>query len=222
MKRTVWIGLAASAMVWLVLASCSNPLETTPPPQPGNPFESIDTLTILDTLTRVDTVLVGDSLCADTVYITNCEDTVFVGDTVHVTDTVTVSDTVIVTDTLRVVDTVVAVDTVVVRDCDDDDVDKDCKKFCEKINSHNKQITWRLDNEAGHYRLDFSAWTERNKPTQKLWISVGGETYCWTPSSDDHFCLDLDLPADACVKVWLDNPKACGHEIKVCLKMTKL
>lgn len=198
MKRFVGCSSALALLVWLVAASCSNPLETTPPEEGGNPISSTDTITILDTLQVSDTVVVTDSLC----------------DTIRLCDTVVVTDTLVLVDSVVVMDTVVRVDTVVVRDCDDEE---ECTKLCDKLNSHHKQITWTLNNEAGRHRLDFSAWPERDKPMQKMYIYAGGKTYTWSPSQGREKTLELDLPEDACIRICLDNPRACGHEIKVCL-----
>ena len=265
MKRTLWYGIGCAALVWLVVASCSNPLEVQEDTSSQNPVFTTDTIKVLDTISVADTVWMADSLCADTIIIRECLDTVFVGDTVTVsdtvfvgdtvtvtvsdtvfvgdtitvsdtvfvgdtvavidtvlvTDTLHVSDTVVVTDTVRSVDTVVVTDTVIVKDCDDDDHDQ-CSKQCNTLNSKHKVITWRLDNEAGRYKLEFTSWTEKDMPAQKLWIEVGGQKYAWTPSQDNEFSLELNLPADATVKMWSDNPHAYGHDIKVCLSLTEL
>lgn len=216
MKRqfVLWTSLAM-VIVWQAVTSCSNPLEVQRPTAPEQ-FTALDSVFLMDTLTLCDTVYVSDSLIqVDTVLVT---DSVFFTDTVVVLDTVVQTDTVVQQDTVRVVDTLLRVDTVVVTVPGPGE----CPGLCSQLNSHQKEIVWLLDNAAGTYRLEFSAVPERDQPAQNIIIYAGGNSYRWTPATQSEFTIQVDLRADAQIKLCLDNPKACGHSVTVCLSVTPL
>jgi hypothetical protein len=222
MKRqfVLWSGLAM-VIVWQAVTSCSNPLEVQRPTAPEQ-FTALDSVFLMDTLTLCDTVYVSDSVVrVDTVLVTDSVlfmDTVLVMDTVVQIDTLVVTDTVVQQDTVRVVDTLLRVDTVVVTLPGPGE----CPGLCSQLNSYQKEIVWRLDNAAGTYHLEFSAVTERDQPAQNITVYAGGNSYHWSPATQSEFTIDLDLPADAQIKLCLDNPKACGHSVTVCLSVTAL
>jgi hypothetical protein len=186
----------AGVGIWLFAASCSNPLETTPVPSPPEPFESIDTLTL------IDTVVVADSTC----------------DTLFVTDTIVVTDTVRWVDTVWVTDTVIAVDTLVIEVPDS----TECASFCAEIGYRKPYAVWQLDNEPGRYRLELTAWTDGGDPLPNLVVSVNRQEYSWSPASQGDLSLDVQLGADAKVKVWVGSLAACDYSVTVCLKVTPL
>jgi hypothetical protein len=208
-KLMLIAAVPALAFAWLFAASCSNPLESTTPPEPQI-VQATDSVTVFDTLTICDTVFVSDSVVRT--------DTVFVTDSVYFTDTVRVVDTVSRVDTLVLADTVVRVDTVVVTIPDPGN----CPDLCSRLGSHQKEIVWLLFNDAGHFRLDFSALVEKDKPAQTLIIKAGGEVFRWKPSTGNEFSVEVNLDEHARIEVSLDNPRACGHSVDVCLRVTPL
>ena len=222
MKRqlVLWAGLA-TIIGWQVVISCSNPLEVSRPTGP-EVFNTADSAVQIDTLTVCDTVLVPDSVVlVDTVLVTDSvlfTDTVIVQDTVVHVDTLVVTDTVVTQDTVLVVDTLLRVDTVVVTVPGPGE----CPGLCAQLNSYQKDIVWLLDNPAGNYRLEFSSVAERDKPVQNVIVYAGGNSYRWSPASQSEFSIQVNLPADAQIKLYLDQPKACGHSITVCLSVTPM
>jgi len=229
MKRLLWVGtVAAGLAAYLIAASCSNPLETMPEPEPPQIVTQIDTLTVCDTIMAIDTVFVSDSGdCTDTLFVTDTlvvtdtvvvTDSVIVPDSVLVTDTVLVIDTLMHTDTLLVLDTVFHTDTVIVVERDT----SGCGRMCDQLSSTQKEIVWLLDNTAGRYRLDFSGWVERDQPPQKLILYIDGDRHEWVVAENSDLTVEADLGLHAKIFIKLDNPKACGHEVAVCLTVTPI
>jgi hypothetical protein len=182
----------------------------------------------------MDTLFMSDSVpCTDTVFLpesTVVSDTVIVADTVRLIDTVVVTDSVIQTDTVVVMDTMSFVDTVVVTDSvfRIDTVfvtipdTSECGRMCSQMSSSQSQITWLLDNAAGLHRLDFAALIERNKPPQTLILDIDGSTYEWTVQESSDFSVEINLPDHATIIITVDQPKALGHSIAVCMTATPL
>lgn len=191
-------------------------------------FESVDTVkitdtnSIIDTLTLTDTVVVTDTntiidtmTLFDTVVVT---DTNTIFDTTTLIDTVTITETKTIFDTVNVTDTLVQVDTVTIvkpGDCDPQQV-------CGRIAAGQKDILWMFRNEAGMYRLEMSGATEKNKPLQTLVIAIGGTKYTWVAGTNPLWVKELVLSANTSIRISLESPYACGHDISICLVMTKL
>jgi len=208
MKRQLALAMVAALVLGaLLVASCANPLESTP--ELVTP-QGTDTLRLTDTLLLMDTLLVSDSL--------PCTDTVFLPDSVVCTDTFFVVDTLREIDTVVVTDSVFQIDTVFVTMPDT----SDCGRMCSQMSSAQSQITWLLDNAAGSYRLEFAALAERNKPPQKLILEFDGTTYEWTVQESSDYSVDVNLPDDATIRIAVDQPKALGHSIAVCLTAMSL
>ena len=208
MKRQFALAMVAALVLGtLLVASCANPLESTP--ELVTP-QGTDTLRLTDTLLLWDTLFVSDSL--------PCTDTVFLSDSVVYADTLFIVDTVREIDTVVVTDSVFRIDTVFVTMPDT----SDCGRMCSQISSAQSQITWLLDNAAGLHRLDFAAQAERNKPAQTLILEVDGTAYEWTVQESSDYSVDVNLPDDATIRISVLQPKALGHSIAVCLTATPL
>lgn len=189
----------------------------------------VDTVQVLDTISVTDTVMFSDTVVVtDTVRVPDSivyrdtlvvTDTVTVTDSVVVSDTVTVTDSIFVTDTLHVNDTIVVTDTVVVEI---PDTSACSNSFCSNLSSHQQNIVWLLDNNAGRYRLEFTGEAERDKPLQEVTITVDNRQYKWSPATDATFNIDLHLGDDAKVELSVDKPPAYGHALSVCLKVVEL
>ncbi len=189
MKRIFLLTICAALFLCSqFLLNCSSPLDSsggfTPSPPRGT-----------ETLYVHDTVFLGDSIC-DTVY-----DTTVVIDTVSdsTLDTILVIDT--VTDTLVVVDSIIVVDTVldtVFIPNPDSCVDE---PICAEFNKHNKKIYWKLNNESGLHRLEFTASFGDECFDQLLHIHVKGKKHEWDPKANPVFTLDEDLRKDAKIMI---------------------
>lgn len=214
MKRQWGLSVVAVLVLGaLLVASCANPLESTPKPEP---LQQIDTLLLMDTLFMSDSVLCTDTLfLSDSVLVT---DTIIVVDTVIVTDSIVQSDTVRLVDTLVITDSMFQVDTVFVSVPDT----SDCGRMCAELSSHSKKIVWLLDNDASRYRLEFDGQPERQQPKQRLFVEVGGRTYQWTVQDNPTLTIDADLDADARITISSCNPHAFGHAIAICVTATPL
>jgi hypothetical protein len=233
------------------LASCSDPLEinnSSPEPNPGR----VDTVYIFDTLTpsdsavRVDTIWISDTVTVrdtgacpdtvtqfDTIRVTDTQlvvdtmaivDTVTITDTNTIIDTMTLIDTVTVTETKTIYDTVTLTDTIAIVDTVTIVQPGDCdsQQVCGRISAGQKDILWMFRNDGGTYRLELSGSTERNKPLQTLVITIEGIQYTWTAGTNPLWVKELTLNANTSIRISLENPGAFGHDIDVCLVMTKL
>lgn len=177
-----------------------------------DPHYVYDTVTLIDTMTTVDTVVhtVVDTLVhSDTVTVTH---TVVKHDTVRVTDTTTLVDTLVTTDT------VVRVDTVKVGDptaCNPE-------PFCGKLAACDKELLWLFRNEAGNYHLEFSGYADKDQPLQTIVVTINGVAYYWKAAEKPEWDFDMALPANTTIRIGLTKPPAYGHEIHICLQMTKI
>ncbi|MEW6411262.1 MAG: hypothetical protein AB1483_02180 [Candidatus Zixiibacteriota bacterium] len=252
MKRLVLLGIAAIlSMSMLLIANCSNPLETDngtdPNPNP-NPIETetvfvVDTVSVIDTL--IDTIYGGDTLTIiDTMYYVDTVfhvDTIFDGDTVIIVDTVIDVDTLYIIDTLIEIDTIIQIDTLINEDTvyvvDTINivdtvtivdtlyiVEPDPGGFssvCSIIHANLREIIWMFGNEAGNYNLTFTATATRDFTFRWLIITVDGQEYYWNPMEVYEFKVDGYLDEDAVIRIKPDQPLLLGHEVDVCLKIEK-
>jgi hypothetical protein len=252
MKRIILLGIATIlSMGMLLVANCSNPLETDngtdPNPNP-NPIVTetifvIDTMSVIDTL--IDTIFGGDTVTViDTMFYIDTVfhvDTVFDGDTVVVIDTIIDFDTTYVVDTLIEIDTIIQIDTIINEDTlyvvDTINivdtvtivdtviiVEPDPGGFssvCSILLANLREIIWMFDNQEGNYSLTFTATADRDFTFRWLVINIDGQEYCWNPSSSAEFNIDLYLDAGADIRVKPDQPLLLGHEVQICLTIAK-
>lgn len=191
MKRIFLLTICAALFLSSqFLINCSSPLDSSgggipSPPPPGQ----------TDTIFVHDTVFVTDSNCdsiCDTIY-----DTVVVtdsaSDTIYVYDTVTVTDTLV--DTIKIVDTFLIIDTVIVSDsCDPG-------PMCAEFNKYNKKVYWKLHNESGKHKLEFTATFGDECFDNILHIHIYGKKYEWNPKTNPTFTVTKDLHKNAKVMV---------------------
>jgi hypothetical protein len=242
MTRSARLSIAPLTLLAILIAfGCSQPISDLSGPNPTPPVRTdtvivhdttvlSDTIIVIDSSVITDTVIIIDSsVITDTIVIIDTSiivDTVIVVDSTGITDTIIVIDTVIVVDpdttiihdTTVIVDTITIVDTVIVTPPDT----SEAIEICGQLSSARHSLSWLFANDAGMYRLEFRALTEKLKPTQVLVVSINGETFEWTPSIDPDITLDRNLTAHSTVTITAKNPAAFGHGVDICLWLTKL
>jgi hypothetical protein len=127
------------------------------------------------------------------------------------------TDTIYIVDTVVVIDTVMHIDTVFVPE------PGECcyNTFCSHIGSGQHKIVWLLRNSEGRYHLEFGALTERDQPVQKLFVDINGEKFCWSPAHEHELVIDRYLTQNAVIRIYSDQPCAFGHEISICLTVSR-
>ncbi|MFH0804749.1 MAG: hypothetical protein V1916_00975 [Patescibacteria group bacterium] len=114
-------------------------------------------------------------------------------------------------DTVRIIDTVWI------------DTSQYSGQFCGYIGGCTKSIAWFLAAPAGHYRLEFSAVTDKDQPAQTLTTTVGDSQYAWPVGTSKEFTVgDAALSGPQWVIVKSAVPPAYGHGISVCMTVTRL
>lgn len=185
-----------------------------------------DTIRRVDTTVRFDTIRILDPhYIYDTVTMTDTvTDTLVHTDTVIETHTVIRYDTVRVTDTTTLVDTVVNTDTVVRVDTVKVGDPTACspEPFCGKLSACDKELLWLFRNEAGNYRLEFSGYADKDQPLQTIVVTINGVVHYWKAAEKPVWDFDMTLPANTTIRLGLTKPPAYGHEIHLCLQMTKI
>jgi len=185
----------------------------------------IDTIIITDTIFEFDTVFIPDTTIFDTIYITDTvdigdtviiHDTITETDTVNIGDTITLYDTIIITDTI--LDTLIFTDTVIVFIPDTTGVQTECSR----LSSHQHNLVWMFQNQAGNYSIRFSSNIESNNPIRDLLVNIGGHNYSWNPHESGEFIVELYLGNNVTIKVGLDQPKAFGHPVDICVSLDPL
>ena len=134
------------------------------------------------------------------------------------TDTLVIFDTTVIIDSVFIFDTVTRIDTIIITNPHGDD----SLAFCSKLGEGDHKIVWMLQNDEGDYHLEFEAYAERGKPEQTLIVSIGDDTFTWSPADNSSYTSDRHLSVDTRIKIALSEPCAYGHEIHVCLKLSKV
>ena len=193
MKRILLLAVWTVLLISVQLfVNCSNPLETdNSGPDPVPP--GVDTIYRYDTVTLVDTVI-GD-------------------DTVIVTDTFI--DTFIDEITVIVVDTLV--DTVVIYEPDPGTLET----VCSILRGNLREIIWMFRNQADHYLLEFEASQSREFEMYTLLININGQVYEWDLVDGPTYSIELDLPENSTIRVMPDKPLLLGHQVDLCLTISK-
>ncbi len=243
MKRLL-ILLVAGIILMLgqLLMNCSKPLDTDTDLgfdtlQPG-PFRidtvfNTDTLFLTDTIIGTDTIIVTDTIIgADTIIVT---DTLMQTDTIIETDTVIDTDTIIQTDTLIHTDTVIQTDTVTQTDTltytdtftyTDTVIVADTvflpTGYCASLSASQHEILWMFQNDAGSYVLEFMAMVDEDKPPKNLIIDIDGQQFEWHPNESMVIEIEQNLGEYAYARIWTDTPRALGHAVAICLKITEM
>jgi hypothetical protein len=189
-------------------------------------FDTIfDTDTVVDTTVQTDTIIVTDTI-ADTI-IDTVVDTI--GDTVIDTfiDTVIDSfiDTIVDTSTDTVIDsifdtitdTIMGVDTIVVVIPDT----SDSPVVCARLNSYQQEIVWMFRNQPGQYHLEFVGLPDRTKPAPILTVNIDGANYEWNLAESTELILDRYLVQNAMINITRNKPNPFGHDIDICLTVTR-
>ncbi len=157
-------------------------------------------------------ILIGCSEELPTAATPGEPDTVTVHDTTMAHDTTTVYDTATVYDTTIVYDTTSLVDTVYLDTC------PSSSQLCGAIDSHHKRIAWFVRLQPGDYQFDFYGVTEKDNPSQRVAVSIGGLVRTWPIGQEKDFSVTYSTRANG---VWViiapEPPPARGHEINVCL-----
>ena len=245
MKRLLLL-IAAGAILVIgqLLINCSKPLDTDTdfgpldpsPPRIDTIFNTdtlfltdtiigADTIIITDTIVGIDTIIVVDTIVGgDTIIVTDTliqadtiieTDTVIVADTIIQTDTLTQTDTIIQTDTVTQTDTLTYADTVVVADTVFVPTG-----YCASLSASQHEILWMFQNDAGSYLLEFVAMPGDSKPPKNLIIDVGGQQFEWHPNESMVFEIEQNLGEYTYARIWSDSPRALGHAVAICLKIT--
>jgi hypothetical protein len=79
-----------------------------------------------------------------------------------------------------------------------------------------------LRNQAGRYRLEFQASTERNKPEQSLTVTIDDHEFVWPVGQNPEFITELLLGEHTTVRITANEPPAGGHAIDICLTIRPL
>jgi hypothetical protein len=137
-------------------------------------------------------------------------------DTIYILDTTTVFDTTTVVDTSTVMDTITIIDTVIVIEPDSSGT----SMVCSRIVSTLKDIVWMFRNSEGEYLLEFTAFTEFEKPKPTLRVSIDGQEFIWNPAENPEFITELNLSENTMIRITPNKPPSLGHAIDVCLTMT--
>lgn len=200
MKRVTFLAICALLSIGItLLSSCSNPLETTDdsnlnPPGP---------ITIYDTLFYTDTIYVIDTI--------HDSDTTIVIDTIIVIDTTIAVDTIIVTDTITYIDTVIITEP----------GDGESQTICSILLSNLYEIIWMFHNQEGQYTLKFTAEAVRDFTFRTLTVDIDGTQFTWCPAEDPEIVREQYLGAYATIRIMTDQPCLQGHEVKICLTISK-
>ena len=194
----------------IIVSNCSSPLDPSSIGQPAPP----QIITITDTV--VDTLIINGSDTLIDTLIQTYTDTVWVVDTLVIDGTDTLIDTVYQTDTTFVVDTLI--DTIYV-----DVVDStSSEEFCGRVERCKEKLHWQFSNNAGHYRVKFTA-KQCDKLYPKALIAVvDGTEYNWNPGKSNVLTVEAELPADVLVSVGWPKWISWGDAVCVCVSITPL
>lgn len=236
MKRLILLAVLTTVLVGtLSFVNCSNPLEADGGPNPNPPiyiydtvFEhdtiiGTDTMYVTDTIIGTDTLIVTDTLInEDTVFVTDTliqEDTIIVTDTLIEEDTVIITDTLINTDTLTITDTLTQIDTVIIYEPGPGG----WSTICSILLANLREIIWMFDNQEGTYDFHFTATVSRDFSSRILIVEIDDHPpYEWNPSTNPEFNVDgLFVNADATIRVRPDQPLLLGHQVDICLTISK-
>lgn len=94
--------------------------------------------------------------------------------------------------------------------------------ICSRLNSYQQEIVWMFRNQAGKYRLEFSALIEREHPTQTLSVDIDGQQFQWLPAESAEFILEQNLEVNALMQIVSTKPSSFGHAIDICLTVSTL
>jgi hypothetical protein len=109
-------------------------------------------------------------------------------------------------------ETIVVIDTVVVADT----------MFCGQLGSHRQEIVWLLQNEEGHFALEFMGETEREFRSQTLLIDIDDQQFWWHLAENSELMTEQELGRDASIRITSIPPHAYGQAIDICLKLEAL
>lgn len=143
-------------------------------------------------------------------------DTIYILDTTTVFDTTTIVDTTTFTDTIMIVDTITIIDTVVVIEPDSTGTSMACSRIVSTL----KDIVWMFRNDEGDYLLEFSAFTEHDKPKPSLLVNIDGQEFIWNLVENTEFITELHLSENTMIRIRPNKPPSLGHAIDVCLTMS--
>lgn len=172
-----------------------------------------DTIIFFDTVFDFDTVFIPDTTIFDTVIII---DTISNTDTVTISDTITVFDTIVITDTI--LDTLIFTDTVIVIVPDTAGVQTECSR----LSSHQHDLVWMFQNQAGNYSIRFSSNIESNNPIRELTVIIDGHIYTWNPHTNSELVVQQNIGNNIIIKVSANQPKSFGHPIDICVSLDPL
>ncbi|SYZ73179.1 exported hypothetical protein [Candidatus Zixiibacteriota bacterium] len=217
MKRIIiFLAFAVLVLALQFIANCSDPMDNInsrnlTPVNPGtDTIIYYDTVIVIDSTNHTDTLIIVDTI--------NHIDTLIITDTTNQTDTLIIVDTTFHVDTVFVHDTTGHVDTVIIVEPGPDGP----LTLCSRLACNQKEIIWMFRNDAGSYRLEFTAAIESDQPPQKLVVDIDGQKVTWDLSKKLELDLDQALGANAIIDISSTNPHALGHSINICLTMTKL
>ena len=94
--------------------------------------------------------------------------------------------------------------------------------ICSRLNSYQQEIVWLFRNQAGLFRLEFSALTEQEHPSQTLSVDIDGQQFQWQPAESAEFILEHDLEQNALMQIVSNKPPSFGHAIEICLTVRTL
>lgn len=192
MKRITFLAMCALLMTALTLVlNCSNPLEITDPADLDPPQPVIIYDTVFDTLYD--------------------NDTIYQIDTTYIVDTLYDTDTITITDTVKTVDTVVIVEPGTEAP----------QTVCSILLSNLYEIIWMFQNQEGQYTLTFTAEAARDFTFRTLTVDVDGEQFTWCPSENPEIVREQYLNAFASIRIMTDQPCLQGHEVDICLTISK-
>ena len=235
MKR--FILLSACALMTLVaqfVMNCSTPLEKTIGPNPLPPVILTDTVINYDTVITTDTIFGTDTIIVvDTIIDI---DTVIITDTIPSTDTLIIYDTVIQIDT--VIDTIFDGDTIIVVDTIFDTIPGDTLfiidtvivivpdttglvGFCDLLSSKHHKFDMMLMVGSGDYRFELEG-TAESKPCQTLIVEIDGQYHMWDPYASPDLTIDQTIGANIYFRIYPEHPNCFGHEIGICVRITKM
>ena len=116
-----------------------------------------------------------------------------------------------------VVDTLTLVDTVTIYEPDPGALETICSILLANL----REIIWMFHNQEGHYLLEFEASPSREFAMYTLLIDVNGQVYEWDLVDGPEYSIELDLPTNSTIRVMPDKPLLLGHQVDLCLTVSK-
>lgn len=131
-------------------------------------------------------------------------DSIFSFDTLHVIDTLTQYDTLMIVDTITIIEPGTGQSQI----------------LCGRISATRKDLVWMFRNPEGDYKLEFTAFTERDKPIQELKVVIDSHEVIWNPGDNPELLTNLLLSQNTALFISALKPPSLGHSIDICLTIS--